>query len=131
MGLPQNTPISPAPRQPILAEEQKEGLKNILHADWRRWFSILHGILANTQTFSQELTPTSVAANTTEEDIFTVVGLTTDDIVYVNKPTHQAGLGIVNCRVSGADTLRITYMNTTGGSITPSKETYKIVSIRL
>ena len=131
MGLPQNTPISPAPRQPILAEETEKGLKNILHADWRRWFSILHGILPKVQTFSQELTPTSVAANTTEEDTFTVIGLTTDDIVYVNKPTHQAGLGVVNCRVTGADTLRITYMNATGGSLTPTKETYKIIAIRL
>ncbi len=130
MGLPQEKAISAPPKQPIL-EMQDGELKNVIEYHWRRWFSILQGLLPRVQTFSQTLTPTSVAANTTEEDTFTVTGLTTTDIVYVNKPTHQAGLGVVNCRVSGADTLKITYMNTTGGSLTPSEETYKIIAIRL
>jgi len=80
--------------------------------------------------YSAALTPVAVAANTTAEQTFTVNGLTTADKVFVNKPTAQAGLGIVNVRVSAANTLAITYVNDTAGSLTPASETYQIVAIR-
>lgn len=77
--------------------------------------------------YSQALTPVLITANTTAEQTFTVTGLTTTDVVNVNKPTAQAGLGIVGVRVSAANTLAITYSNNTGASITPTAaETYKI-----
>jgi hypothetical protein len=82
------------------------------------------------RVFSTLLTSASVAANTTAEQTFAVAGLTTADKVFVNKPAAQAGLGIVGQRVSAADTLAITYANVTGGSITPTAETYQIVAIR-
>ena len=68
----------------------------------------------------------SVAINTTAEQTFTVSGLTTDMMVFVNKPALNAGLGIVNARVSAANTLAISFVNATGGAIDPSAETYKI-----
>ncbi len=68
-----------------------------------------------------------VNANTTAERTFTVPGLRVGfDHVMVNKPTHQTGLGIVNARVSANDTLAITYMNNTGGGITPTSESYLV-----
>ena len=71
------------------------------------------------------LTPASVGANTTAEQTFTVQGLQLGDQVMVTKPTTQAGLGIVNSRVSAANTLAITFSNNTGGGITPTAgETY-------
>ena len=76
------------------------------------------------------ITAAEVSANTTEEQTFTVNGLITTDFVLVQKPTHQAGLGIVNARVSAANTLAITYMNTTGSGITPTSETNLILAIR-
>ena len=80
-------------------------------------------------TYSQALSPSIVAANTTAEQTFTVTGLTTSNIpISVIKPTAQAGLGIVGFRISGANTLAITFSNNTGSGITPTaSETYKIV----
>lgn len=70
-----------------------------------------------------------ITANTTEELTVTVNGLrTTDIIAAINKPTHQAGLGIVGSRVSAANTLAITFMNNTGSGITPTaSESYKVL----
>lgn len=72
------------------------------------------------------LTPSAVSANTTAEQTFTVTGLAVGDMVAgINKPTTQAGLGIVGSRVSAANTLAITFSNNTAGSITPTAgETY-------
>lgn len=73
---------------------------------------------------------TSVAINTTAERTFTVPGVKTGDLVFVNKPSLNAGLGICNVRVSAADTIAITYNNNTAGAIDPASETYNILVIR-
>lgn len=73
------------------------------------------------------LSPAAVGANTTAEQTFTVLGLLPGDEVQVSKPTTQAGIGIVNARVSAANTLAITFSNNTGGGITPTAgETYAV-----
>lgn len=97
---------------------------------WTNWMGYLDIWLQKFRHYHKELAPSSVSANTTAEQTFTVAGLTTNDVVYVNKPTHQAGLGIGGCRVPAADTLAITYVNVTGGGITPSTESYDIIAIR-
>lgn len=66
------------------------------------------------------LSPSIVAANTSAEQTFTVPGVKVGDFVSVNKPTAQAGLGIVGVRVSAADTVGITFGNFTGSGITPT-----------
>lgn len=78
------------------------------------------------------LTPAQVAANTSAEQTFTVTGLKVGDYVGVNKPTAQAGLAIVGCRVSATDTLAITFGNFTASPITPTAgESYVIHVVRL
>jgi hypothetical protein len=73
------------------------------------------------------LSPASVAANTTAEQLFTVAGARAGDIVTVSKPSAQAGIGIVGARVSAPDQVGITFGNWTGGGITPTAaETYLI-----
>lgn len=94
------------------------------------WFRAVRDNFARVRTYTVTFDPSSVSANTTSEEAFTVTGLGTTDIVYVNKPTHDAGLGIVGCRVSAKDELSITFMNTTAGSINPPSESYTIVAIR-
>jgi hypothetical protein len=92
------------------------------------------GNVWKTGVFALALTPASVGANTTAEQIFTATGIglvagtatTTADWVGVNKPTAQAGLGIVNVRVSSTDALAITYINDTASPITPTAETYLV-----
>ncbi len=76
--------------------------------------------------------PAAVAANTTAEQTFTLDNLNVNDVILsVNKPTAQAGLGIVGMRVSAANTLGITFSNNTAAPITPTAlETYKIAVFR-
>jgi len=77
------------------------------------------------------LSPALIVLNTTAEQTFTVPGLAVGDWVFVNKPTAQAGLGIVGCRVTAANTLGITFSNNTGSSITPTaSQTYLILVMR-
>jgi hypothetical protein len=73
------------------------------------------------------ISPASVAANTTAEQAFTLTGVLVGDVVSVTKPTLQAGLGIVNSRVSAANTIAITYANTTASPIVPTaSELYSV-----
>lgn len=72
------------------------------------------------------LTPAAVAANTTVEQAFTVAGILSGDFIEVNKPTLQAGLGIINTRAS-LNTLYIGFANTTAAAITPTAgEVYQV-----
>ncbi|MCR4339645.1 MAG: hypothetical protein NUW01_07135 [Gemmatimonadaceae bacterium] len=91
------------------------------------------------RAYSVTLSPAAVAPGTAEQT-FTVTGLTTDDLVSVNKPTQQANLGIAGCRVSAADTLAITFINAPGTAITSltaatsvtptASEEYTVIAIR-
>lgn len=77
------------------------------------------------------LSPALVAANTTAEQTFSVPGLrlTSDMIAGVNKPTAQAGLGIVGWRVTANDTLGITFSNNTGAGITPTASQAYLIQV--
>lgn len=78
------------------------------------------------------LSPASVAANTTAEQTFTLPGIRLrDTIVGVSKPTAQAGLGIVNYRVSADDTVAVTFVNATASPVVPTAaEVYRITWLR-
>ena len=82
------------------------------------------------RVYSQTIDPASVAANTTAEQTFTVTGLAATDKVFISKPTNTVGLGLVNARVSAADTLAITFGNFTAAPIDAGSETYTITAIR-
>jgi hydrogenase maturation factor len=74
--------------------------------------------------------PASVAAATSAEQTVTVSGLKTGDVVALTKPTATAGVGIVNVRVSAANTLAVTFMNATASSVDPASETYTLFWFR-
>lgn len=104
-------------------------------ADWLRsahyqWLLRLVGVFPRVRAFSPSLTPASVAANTSAEQTFTVEGLSTSDSVSVNGPAPTAGCVPVHARVSAADTLAITFMNTTAGGLTPAAGAYAVLAIR-
>lgn len=83
------------------------------------------------KVFSVTLTPASVAAITTAEQIFTLpsnVTLQANSTVIVNKSTHTSGIGVVGARANSTSTLGITYMNVTTGAIVPPAETYLIAN---
>lgn len=94
---------------------------------------IPRGNINELQIVSVALTPSAVGANTTAQQTFTVTGVKVGDVVVaVEKPSHQAGLGIVGDRVTAADTVGITFSNNTGAGITPTAgETYDFVVARL
>lgn len=93
--------------------------------------SFVLGNLPKQSVISVTLSPAAVSANTSAEQTFTVNGLQAGDHVAVNKPTAQAGLAIVNARVSAANTLAITFGNFTAGSITPTaSEVYLVLLSR-
>lgn len=76
---------------------------------------------------TDDLTPVAVAANTSAEQSFTNIPKVdaTDMVLSVNKPTAQAGLGIVGWRVVGTGEIAITFQNSTAAPITPTAaETY-------
>jgi hydrogenase maturation factor len=91
---------------------------------------ITNGNAYGIYVISSTLDVASVAANTTAEQTFTVNGLKVGDAVIVNKPSANAGLGVVNARVSAANTIAITFVNATGSGIDPSSESYTIVIFR-
>ena len=93
--------------------------------------SYVTGNLVKQSVISVTLSPALIVLNTTAEQTFTVNGLLPGDMVFVNKPTTQAGLGIVGSRVSAANTLAITFSNNTAASITPTAaQTYLVLVSR-
>lgn len=81
--------------------------------------------------YSATLTPSSVAANTTAEQTFTVTGVVSGSAVIVNKPTQQAGLGIMGARVSTTNVVAITFCNATATAITPTAaEVYTVANFQ-
>jgi hypothetical protein len=83
--------------------------------------------------FQLTLSPVSVAWSTTTEQTFsaTGIGLLTTDMVLVQKPTSQPGLGIVGSRVSAADTLAINFINVTTTLTPTAAEVYKVAVFRI
>ncbi|CAN5949961.1 unnamed protein product [Sphagnum jensenii] len=102
--------------EPTMIYHPKDGTKRVSLADAQKAFK--NGWYANPAQFP--------AANTTAEQTFTANGLlSTDTVMAINKPTTQAGLGIVGFRVSAANTFAITFINATGSPITPTaSQTY-------
>jgi hypothetical protein len=71
----------------------------------------------------------AATANTTSEQSVTIPGLVVGDWVNVVKPTFQAGIGVVGCRVSAANTLAVAFVNGTGGGITPTASDRYILQV--
>ena len=83
--------------------------------------------------FQLTLSTVSVAWSTTTEQTFsaTGIGLHTTDMVLVQKPTTQPGLGIAGSRVSAADTLAINFINVTTTLTPTAGEVYKVAVFRI
>lgn len=95
------------------------------------------GVIA---TYSTAQTPAAVAQGTSAEQSLTVqtgtggtMLLAAGDLLFVNKPTSQAGLGVGNVRVQGSNSLGLTFTNipAAGGNITPTaSQSYSLVALR-
>lgn len=74
--------------------------------------------------------PAAVAAATTAEQSVTVNGVQVGDFIIPEKPSATAGVGIVNARVSAANTVQLTFVNATAGSVNATSETWRFLVIR-
>jgi len=81
--------------------------------------------------YQQKLTPAaSSAAIQTAEQTFTVNGLITRDIVFVNGPAPTSLCPMVSARVSAANTLAIAFSTLTAAGCTPATGVYNIYAFR-
>lgn len=80
--------------------------------------------------YTASITPASVSANTSAEQTFTVTGLiaSSDYIIGIEPPAGPtAGTGIVWMRITADNTIGITFINATGGGLTPPAGTYTFI----
>lgn len=75
---------------------------------------------------SVTLTPTAIGALTTAEVTYAVSNITVSTVVWVNKPSQTAGIGIVGTRVVSANVIGVTYVNNTAATIIPPAESYVV-----
>ena len=81
--------------------------------------------------YSSALAPSAVTAGVCAEQGFTVTGITTADKLVINRTTAPSNpIPAVAARPSGADTVAITFCNTTAGTDSPDSDTYNIIAIR-
>lgn len=86
---------------------------------------------------SATVSPSAVGTLTTAEQGITIGPATADwqvgtaDLLYINKPTAQAGLGVGNVRVSAANVAGVTFSNFTSATITPTaSQSYGFVALK-
>lgn len=93
---------------------------------------IARGNLNKVFAIAPTLTSVAVATITTAEQTYTVTGLRVGDIVVaVNRPNNTpVGVGVVNARVSATDTLALTWVNPTAGSVTPGAGAFSLIIAR-
>ena len=90
--------------------------------------TIARGNIINEKLIAVTLAPGVCAAATTTEQAFTVPGVQVSDFISAQASVAQiAGVSIVNCRVTGANTVAITFMNATAGGITPAAGAYGMI----
>ncbi len=126
-------PLGNPPRPVFLTKTDTELPQEILNwfVELDKWFNRIADLVTKIEIVTSTINPVAVAADTSVEQTFTVTGLeTTNELLQVEKPTATAGIGIVNYRISATDTLAITFMNSTLGSLNPPSETYTIIVLK-
>ena len=91
---------------------------------------IIGGNISSMGVFQLSVDLSNNPTITTAVTSVTVPGVRVGDFVFANKPTATTGVGIVNVRVSAANTVEIQTMNPTIGAIDPAAEIFVFVWIR-
>ena len=76
------------------------------------------------------LTPAAVAAIVAAKQTFTVAGLNVGDSVVPLSNPNTTAAALCGAEVSAANTLRLTFVNPTAGSVTPTAGTYTFLVIK-
>lgn len=118
-------PVSQGPNRTALTRED-----NLPTYEMQNWMNLVADNSVKVQEFTPTLDPSSVSANSTDEQSFTVTGVASDDLVVaVNKPSHTSGVGIAGFR-AGSDKVHITFINPTGSPVDPGEEDYLIIVLK-
>lgn len=80
------------------------------------------------RAYSASITPSSVATISAVEQTFTVTGVNVGDVIKVTPPSITSGVAPVCARVTAADTVGITFVNPTAGSLTPAAGNYLFIA---
>lgn len=96
---------------------------------WKVWLGTLCRETPRIRYYSLTANPTQVNANDGSTQTFTVTGLATNDIVFLNPSALEAGLILAWYRVSATDTLQVRFQNVTASNIDPASGTWHIVAI--
>lgn len=95
------------------------------------WLDRLIAAFPRTRVYEVSINLANVPATDEITHTETIVGLTTKDIVKINKPTNTASLSIFDETVTAADTLSFKARNFSGSGINLGAETYRIVATRI
>lgn len=72
----------------------------------------------------------SVAANTSEEETFSLPGVKVGDMVIVQKGDIQAGIILGSARVEADDVVTVEVINTTASAVNDASEVMSVLVIR-
>lgn len=95
-----------------------------------KWFLSLWSTYPRIRIYEVSVTPGTLTANSITNVTVTVTGISTNDILIVNKPSFTSGVGVVDVYATATDTVDITFICDKGSPTTPPTETYRIVAIR-
>lgn len=96
-----------------------------------KWLHTLQLQVPKVSTYSESIDVADITATTYSTQTFTVTGLDINDAITVNPPALTSGLYLVSYRVSAANTLSLTFYNSTGGAINEGVGTYTIMACRI
>lgn len=96
-----------------------------------RWLVRLPDMIPGVQTFEVDFNPAPISASSESVQTIAIAGVTTEDIIVVNKPTNTTGLDLIHSWVEAADVVKVKFRNHTGSPISPGSEVYKVMAVRL
>lgn len=94
------------------------------------WINLVNRTVRKIFMQHATLTPTSVSANSTSDQTFTIQGLVALMHIDLTPPDLASGLFIGYVTVPANDTLKIRFVNITGGGLTPASGLYHITAIQ-
>jgi len=103
----------------------------VLSHDWWRWLVRLRDGIPAINSYTVEVDIPAVAAGAHAQVTITVGGVETDDVVWGVPPPTRIDIVVVGCHVTTPDTVLMTVLNPTGGTLNPAAEDYRFLTISL
>lgn len=91
---------------------------------------IIAGNIASINLVAATVDLGSVAANTSEEETFTLTGVKVGDFISVQSDDLEAGIVLGSARVEANNTVTVEVINTTAGAINAASSTMAVLVIR-